>query len=176
MVLFNTQQQRLHTAGAAAVPVVVLCLSVVTMMLVPAQAMGAARASRTFASLGRLPMAVGLTNKQHVQFTVAIKDANCSALQQLGKQTFADRFRAAMRQDVVTYLKASGQDNAVANIKSAADKCFDLQVSSFLSASRADTRMQPVRDAFWPLEPTCVAENGASDTLHWWSSCGNSTV
>lgn len=134
-------QHHLHTTGAA---VVLLCLSIAAIVL-PTQATGAPRAARTFT---RLPMAVGPTNTQHVQFTVAIKDTNCSALPQLGNQTFADRFRGAMRQDVATYLEANGQDNALATIKSAGDDCFDLQVSSALSALRGAMHLQPVRKAF----------------------------
>lgn len=109
---------QLQACGAAAV--------LVLLMVMPRPATASAvRASR---ALGNLPMAVSATNVQHVQFTVSVQGQTCSSLQASG-QSFADRFRGAMRLDVLALLTANQQTDAVATVKSGADACVDIQVS-----------------------------------------------
>lgn len=64
-------------------------------------------------------------NRQHNQFTVAIPGKTCSQLP-TGMQ---DRFRGAMRADVVGFLKLYNLTDAAATISSQGDGCFDIMVS-----------------------------------------------
>lgn len=91
-----------------------------------------ARASR----VARLPLQVGPTNNQHVQFTIAIQDVTCSDLPHItATQTLADRFRGVMRQDVITYLKDNQETDAAGTVKSEGDNCSDSEVGAGTSQS-----------------------------------------
>lgn len=69
------------------------------------------------------------SNMQHVQFTVAIANTSCSMLPKDQEQSFADRFRAAVRKDVQNYLSGNDLTDAAASVKSVADVCFESTVS-----------------------------------------------
>lgn len=88
---------------------------------------GLAEASR------RQMVAIQPSNTQHVQFTVALFNTSCSMLPKAQDQSFADRFRASVRQDVVKYLTGENQKDAAASIKAVADSCFDSMVRNSLT-------------------------------------------
>lgn len=101
-------------------------------LVLPAQATHAPQVARLL--LQTSGTQINATNNQHVQFTVAMLNVSCSALPIFFDQPFADRFRGAMRQDVIGYLTNNGQMAAVGTVRSYGDNCSDILVSAGTSS------------------------------------------